>query len=78
MKKEIENGEVLRRRELLKTELNKNKVQIDRTIFVKTEEEKNFIKSVKKDSKQVNNQLRSEFVQKIINANPNWNIIAYV
>jgi hypothetical protein len=76
MAKEIENAETLRKREQLQIEINKNKVNIDRTVFVKSQEEKKILKQMKSEK---NSSLREIFVEKIINSSPNWgNITVYV
>lgn len=46
-----ESSEYIAKRENVQAEINKNKLQIDRTVFVHTEEEKILLKQLRKKFK---------------------------
>jgi hypothetical protein len=56
----------------IKIEINSHKVDIDRSVFVKTKEEKRALKTAKFFSKVVDKTLRNNCITAIVESNPNF------
>jgi hypothetical protein len=73
------NAEIERKRQILQMEINKNKVNIDKTVFVKSEHEKELLKVEKKVYKEYvkrgDFKIRETIIEKIVSCkNPKFNI----
>jgi len=51
------NKEINQNRESVSTSVNTNKVDIDRSVFEKTESDKDLLKRLKKSSKEIQNKV---------------------
>ncbi len=65
------------RNETMHKEINLNKVNIDRSVFIKTSAEKIALKKAKISAKIENTVLRNEFIKELINSNPNFGSLKF-
>jgi len=65
------------RNEAMHKEINLNKVNIDRSVFIKSAAEKIALKKAKISAKIENTVLRNEFIRELINSNPNFGSLKF-
>jgi hypothetical protein len=65
------------RNEAMHKEINLNKVNIDRSVFIKTAAEKIALKKAKISAKIENTVLRNEFIKELINSSPNFGSLKF-
>lgn len=65
------------RNEAMHKEINSNKVDIDKSVFIKTVTEKLAFKKAKISARIENTVLRNEFISTLLNSNPNFGSLKF-
>ena len=65
------------RNETMHKEINANKVNIDKSVFIKTATEKLALKKAKISARIENTVLRNEFISTLLNSNPNFGSLKF-